>query len=197
MVLPVAVALGALGGCKLRKTKGSPDASALASTEGGTGRADAGGAGVPVTTAPRTATAPPVPIDPLAPADRAALEQAKVTIAELERLAKKGVLTNPDKPEDGDATTRCAALEASRSQLESIADATAKKSVTDIKRLCSLEVPLLGADNALTQVTMSPSQASRKLMCGFATKDIEKARRASPGDRRLHDLDGRYARACR
>jgi hypothetical protein len=141
--------------------------------------------------------APPAPVDPLRPAERAALERAKATLAEVEALVKLGALTNPQKPEDGDATVKCAALEDARSQLEPIDDAAAKKALADIKRLCSLEVPILGADNALKQVTNSPSQASHKLMCGFASKDLEKARRVSPYDRRVQGLDGRFAHACR
>lgn len=196
-------ALFALGGCKKKKPKPFPPAPQLstATTEGAALGPDAGLVPVPVPVAtavvPVVATAAPVPADTLSPADRAALEQAKTTIGELEMMVKKGVVTNPDKPEDGDASTKCAALEGSHAQLEALADPDAKKAAADTKRLCSLEVPILNADKALKQVTISPSQASRKLMCGFAQKDIDKARKVSATDRRVRDLDARFGRACR
>ena len=52
-------------------------------------------------------------------------------------------------------------------------------------------------DHALKQVTISPSQASRQLMCKYASKDIDKARAVKPGDRRVRDLDLRFTRSCR
>jgi hypothetical protein len=188
LVVAALVLLAALGAsaCK-KKPKPFPPATPLssASTEGATL--------VPVPVDVATAA----PADTLSASDRAALEQAKITVAELEGLVKLHVITNPDKPDDIDATAKCAALEPSLPQLEGIDDPEATKAAGDAKRLCSLEVPLLGAEQALKQLVLSPSQASRKLMCGFASKDIGKARRASPGDRRVRDLDARYARACR
>lgn len=151
----------------------------------------------PVDTVVPKAAAAAVPADTMPPADRAALEQAKATVAELEIMVKQGVVTNPDKPEDGDATAKCAGLEESRPRLEELADAEAKKAVADVKHLCSFEVPILSADKALKQVTISPSQASRKLICGFASKDIERARSVKASDRRVRDLEARFAKACR
>lgn len=191
------VALVGLGGCKKKKPKPFPPAPQLSATAAGVA-VDGGPRLVPVPVV-TVAVAPPAPADTMKSADRAALTQAKVIIGDLEMMVKKGVLTNPDKPEDGDATTKCAALEETRAQLEALADADAdaKKAAADTKRLCSLEVPILNADHALKQVTISPSQASHKLMCGFASKDIDKARRASASDRRVRDLDARFGRSCR
>jgi hypothetical protein len=58
-------------------------------------------------------------------------------------------------------------------------------------------VPILSADKTLKQVTVSPSQASRQLMCKYASKDLDKAKKEKPNDRRVRDLDGRFTRACR
>ena len=72
-----------------------------------------------------------------------------------------------------------------------------KKLVAETKRLCSLEVPLLNANHALRQASLSPSQASRRLMCGLAQKDLDKARSAKTSDRRVRELDVRFGTACR
>lgn len=183
-----------LSGCK-KKPKPFPPAPQL-TANAASAAVDAGMGLVPVPAVP-VAMTPPAPADTMKPADRAALTRAKATVGDLEMMVKKGVLTNPDKPDDGDASAKCAALEESHAQLEALADADAKKAVADTKRLCSLEVPILNADHALKQVTISPSQASHKLMCGFASKDIDKARRASATDRRVRDLDARFGRSCR
>jgi hypothetical protein len=207
-VMLLLVVLLVLGGCK-KKQKPFPPAPQLVSTATTAGAAlTSGDAGLmpaqvgtpkvtPVATPPALpSTLPPV-ADTMSPADRAAFEQTKTTIADLEGMAKRGVLTNPDKPEDGDAATKCGAVESSRPQLEALVDPDAKKLVADSKRLCSLEIPIISADKALKQVTISPSQASRQLMCKFASKDIDKARKEKPSDRRVRDLDARFARACR
>jgi hypothetical protein len=34
-------------------------------------------------------------------------------------------------------------------------------------------------------------------MCGFASKDLEKARASKPNDQRVRQLDMRYAQACK
>jgi hypothetical protein len=112
-------------------------------------------------------------------------------------MVKRSSVTLPDRAEDGDATAKCAELEPKLKELEGLNDPEADSLVTRAKRLCGLEVPLLNADLALKQVTNSPSQASRKLMCGFAQTDLSRARRTSPADRRLRDMDTRFARACR
>lgn len=204
LLLALALLL-ALTGCK-KKPKPFPPAPQLVSTATTAGAAltpgDAGLVPVQVSTVKAMPVATPTPATPvvadtMTPADRAAFEQAKTTAADLEGFVKRGVLTSPEKPEDGDAATKCGALESSRPRLEALADPEAKKLVADSKRLCSLEIPILSADKTLKQVTISPSQASRQLMCKFAAKDLEKARKEKPSDRRVRDLDARFARACR
>jgi hypothetical protein len=199
-----AVLAASVVGCK-KKPKPFPPAppllSSTATTEGapltplglGSGRtADAGTVAVAV-----NVNAMPNVADTMSPADRAAVEEAKTTIRDLDAMAKRGVLTNPDKPDDGDANMKCGGLESSRSRLEAMTDPEAKQLVAEERRLCSLEMPLISADKTLKQVTISPSQASRQLMCKYASKDIDKARKEKPGDRRVRDLDARFARSCR
>jgi hypothetical protein len=108
---------------------------------------------------------------------------------------KRKLLSDPKAPDAGDATARCTKLE---EQLSHLPAGDERKALTAEKdRLCSLEVPLLGANAALAQVTLSPSQASRKLMCGFAQKDFDKARASKPNDRRVLDLGQRVRQLCK
>lgn len=195
----------ALAGCK-KKPKPFPPAPPLlstATTDGASlGPNDAGMVAVRVSTVPNgvavaTPSSLPNVADTMSPADRAAFEEAKTTVRDLDSMAKRGVLTNPEKPDDGDANMKCGTLESSRARLEALADPEAKQVAADEKRLCSLEIPLISADKTLKQVTISPSQASRQLMCKYAAKDIDKARKEKPADRRVRDLDARFARACR
>jgi hypothetical protein len=191
-VLPLLLVV--LVGCKKKKPVNGAAFSAL----------DAGLGQVPVATATVTAVpvvpAPPpvpqAPPDTMTPADRAAFEKMKAGVADLEGMVKRGVLTKPEKPEEGDGNMKCSALESPLARVEKLDDPEAKKLVADEQRLCSFEVPLLNADHALKQVSLSPSQASHRLMCGMAKADLDKARAVKPSDRRLRDLDGRFQRAC-
>ena len=200
-----AALLASMAGCK-KKPKPFPPAppllSSTATTEGAPltplaprgsrGVVDGGTVAVPV-----NVNSIPNVADALSPADRAAVEEAKTTVRDLDAMVRRGVLTNPEKPEDGDANMKCGGLEPSRSRLEAMTDPEAKQLVAEERRLCSLEIPLISADKTLKQVTISPSQASRQLMCKYASKDIDKARKEKPGDRRVRDLDARFARSCR
>lgn len=190
-----------LAGCK-KKPKPFPPAPQLLSTAttvgASLGPTDAGL--MPVSAGQGGAITPsslPSVADTMSKDDRAAFEQMKTTLTDLDGLVKRGVLTNPDKPEDGDGTTKCLTLEGSRPQLEALADPDVKRVLAEEKRLCSLEIPILSADKTLKQVTISPSQASRQLMCKYASKDLDKARKEKPSDRRVRDLDVRFSKACR
>jgi hypothetical protein len=184
---------GSLAGCKKKKPKPFPPAPQLLSSTATTQGASLDAGIVPVT----VVTAPPAPADTMSPPDRAAFEQTKKQVAELEAMVKQGSVTNPDKPDEGDATMRCGEVEAARPQLEALAAPEVKQVVAESKRLCSLEVPILSADKTLKQVTISPSQASRQLMCKYASKDLDKAKKEKPADRRVRDLDARFMKACR
>ncbi len=182
--LALGFALGLLTACK-PKQKPFPPAPVLPTLTKDDPNANALDAGV---VAPALGSGGP---------DRMALEQAKTALADVDAMVKKGALTNPDKPEGVDAAGKCAALESLRSVVERMDDPEAKKLLAETKRICNLEVPILSADKALKQVTISPSQASRKLICGFASKDLEKARASKVTDRRIRDLEVRFSRACR
>lgn len=201
LVLVALVSVGSLAGCKKKPKPFPPAPQLLASTATTQGASlDAGVIPVSVVTAPPVPTAPPPPpppADTLSAPDRAAFEQTKAQLRELDAMVKQGVVTNPAKPDEGDATMRCAEVESTRARLEALADAEVKALVAESKRLCSLEVPLLSADKTLKQVTISPSQASRQLMCKYASKDLDKAKKEKPADRRVRDLDARFTRACR
>jgi predicted small lipoprotein YifL len=190
------VSLTSLAGCKKKKPKPFPPAPLLSATATTAGASlDAGV--IPVNVVTAAPVAPPPPADTMSPPDRAAFEQTKAQLRELDAMVKQGVVTNPAKPDEGDATMRCAEVESSRPRLEVLADPDVKALVAESKRLCSLEVPILSADKTLKQVTVSPSQASRQLMCKYASKDLDKAKKEKPNDRRVRDLDGRFTRACR
>lgn len=193
--------------CK-KKPKPFPPAPRLstATTEGASvAVADGGRVPVPVggaIAAPAKVPAPapvPAPASPptTPPADRAALDQTKALVQELEALVKRGALTSRDKPDDVDATEKCSAGEPARRRLETLADPEATKLATDLHRLCAYDVPLVSADHALKQLSLSGSQASRRLMCGIAAKDLDTARAARNPDRRLREIDARWARACK
>ena len=197
----VLVAVTAVTGCK-KRPKPFPPAPQLLSSESVSARTTTQGASldagvIPVTVVTPAPVAPPPPADTMSPADRAAFEQTKTQLRELDAMVKAGVITNPAKPDEGDATMRCGDVEAARPRLEALPDAEAKVLVLESKRLCSLEVPILSADKTLKQVTISPSQASRQLMCKYASKDLDKAKKEKPGDRRVRDLDARFTKACR
>jgi hypothetical protein len=186
----------AVAGCK-KKKKPFPPAPPLTSSTATTEGASLDGGVIPVNVVPATPVPPPAPADTMSPPDRAAFEQTKAQLRELDAMVKQGVVTNPAKPDEGDATMRCGEVETNRPRLEALADPEAKALVAESKRLCSLEVPVLSADKTLKQVTISPSQASRQLMCKYASKDLDKARKEKPNDRRVRDLDARFTKACR
>lgn len=183
-------------GCK-KKPKPFPPAPQLLSSTATTEGASLDAGAIPANVVPPTPIVPPAPADTMSPPDRAAFEATKTHLRELDAMVKQGVVTNPAKPDEGDATMRCGEVESNRTRLEALADPDVKAVVAESKRLCSLEVPILSADKTLKQVTISPSQASRQLMCKYASKDLDKAKKERPSDRRVRDLDARFTKACR
>lgn len=190
------VSLASVTGCK-KKRKPFPPAPQLLSSTATTQGASLDAGVIPVAVVTAAPVAPPPPAATMSSADRAAFEQTKARLREIDAMVKAGVVTNPAKPDEGDATMRCDEVESARPRLEALPDAEAKVLVLESKRLCSLEVPILSADQTLKHVTISPSQASRQLMCKYASKDLDKARKEKPADRRVRDLDARFTRACR
>jgi len=213
-VVGIVAALLPLAGCKKKLPPGSQVGSS-ATTEGAAlNGVDAGLVPVPMSpigVAPAGATAgkPSAPSasiavitpgslpDSMSAADRAAFTKTKELVADLEGLVKKSALTHADRPDEPDATTKCASNEDARKKLALAADPEAKKVAIEAERLCSLDVPVISADKALKQLAGSSSQASHLLMCGLAKKDIDRARATKASDRRVRDLDARFAQACR
>ena len=112
LVLACALACIFATGCKWKKKKAPPTAPSIstATTEA------AALTGVPVNALPQ---APP-PVDPLSPADHALIDQTTEAVRDLDALVKKGVVTDPAKPEAGDVTTRCTSVEGARPRLETL-----------------------------------------------------------------------------
>lgn len=193
VVALVVIAVGFGGaGCKKKKAAPLGPATSSATTQGAA-LAASGSAPLP---AAASAAPSPAPVDTVAAADRAALALTKDAVRDLKAMVKLGSPTNPDKP-DEDANMKCASIDGARSRVEALADPEAKPLLAEAERLCALDVPLMNADQALKQATLSPSQASRALMCGLAAKDLDKARRVKADDRRVHDIDARLTRACK
>jgi hypothetical protein len=198
LALAIIACTSGASGCKLLKKKKAPPvvpSTSTATTQG------AALTGVPMNDSPPPvdkAAAPPVPVDPLSPADHALIDQTKGELRDVEALVKRGLLTDPAKP-DGDVTTRCTSIEGARPKLETLPDADGelKKIIADTRRLCSFEVPLLNCNHALRQASLSPSQASHRLMCGFAQKDFDKVRKEKPNDRRTFELGQRFSTTCK
>ena len=195
LVLAVASLSGGAG-CKWKKKpKGTP-ASASATAPVLTA--------VPVDTP--AALAPPVvppaplaPPDPLSAADHALVDQTTTGVRNLDALVKKGVLTDPAQPGEGDVTARCTTLEDASSKLAALpdADGAIKKLVAETRRLCSFEVPILDANHTLRQLNVATSQASQRLVCGLARKDFDKARKEKPNDRRVFELGQKLGAGCK
>ncbi|HSO37706.1 MAG TPA: hypothetical protein VLT33_34505 [Labilithrix sp.] len=196
LLLLLAVAsLPAVAGCKWKKKKGPPtSASASAAAPVLTA--------VPVDTpaalAPPVAT-PAAPPDPLTAADHALVDQTTTGVRNLDALVKKGVLTDPAQPGEGDVTARCTTLEEASPKLAALpdADGALKKLVAETRRLCSFEVPILDANHTLRQLNVATSQASQRLVCGLARKDFDKARKEKPNDRRVFELGQKLGAACK
>jgi hypothetical protein len=195
-LLPVMLLL-LLAGCSLVKKKKAPANLAVTPPLSTTTTEGAALAAPDAAAAPVASAAPAAPVDPLSPADRAAFDQAQATNRDLDWLVKHTMLTNPQKPSEGDVVMKCASLDENRERLEKLTDPESQKVVAESKRLCALEVPILNANHTLKQVSISPSQASRQLMCKFASKDLDKARAWKPRDRRVPELETRFAQTCR
>jgi hypothetical protein len=135
--------------------------------------------------------------------DRAALGRAEALVSDVAFCVKHQVMKDPAKTGAPDVVAKCAALDAERPRLATAEARTLAHEAPEIDRmldeatrLCAVDVPLLAASDALGQAELSPSQASRRMTCGFAEKDLAKARAAAPSDPRVRDLDARMKRMC-
>jgi len=195
LVALAAVAALASSACKRHGRDGTGSGAAGAVTS-----SDRALVPVPMNATAPTAPSPAAPaasVDPLSAPERAAYEGAKASLASLQTAVARGTLSDPKHPDDADARMRCDGFASSRPTLAPRPEEAVQKVVADLDRLCSLEVPLIGAGEALARLNLSPSQASRRLMCGVASQDLERARAARATDPRVRDLDTRWKRTCR
>ena len=129
--------------------------------------------------------------------ERADIERATQLFEEIEELANKNTLKDPQKPDDPDAQARCASFETLRPKLEKRPEPEVKTMLDSEKRVCGFDVPLLVAEEAIRQLGFSGSQASKQLSCNVASKEIEKARAIKADDMKLRNVDGRYHSICK
>jgi len=210
-VLSILLLVPAVGCAKLRRHgKGGPDASAGAAASAAANAAATAGAGgatgpgaAPVVTAVATAASAAIPTtiapapSPANAAEHAAFEQAKRSLADIEGMVARNAVKDPAHPGEDDVRARCEAIEATTPKLAGRDDAETKAFLEQLKKTCSLDVPLLTATEALDQLRFASSQASRRLVCNLAEKDLAKARAYKPNDKRVRALDGRFKSACK
>ena len=196
-LLTVALALLACTSCKLlKRNKGGPDAGAGPAVSG---VATSSSAGIPTATTPPppVVTAPPPPVDPNAmpAAERAALEKAKQQLTEIQALLNHG--KDQPKPAESDLKSRCEEVETVRATVEKRTEPDVKPFVDSSKQVCSFDVPLFSANNALNQMRFSASQASKLLVCKVAERDIGKARALKPNHIKVRNTEIRFNSVCR
>ncbi|MBX3213061.1 MAG: hypothetical protein KF850_13580 [Labilithrix sp.] len=127
----------------------------------------------------------------------AATARARELVDDVRWMVAKGVTMNRDKAGEGDVTTKCDALEATRSGLGDAPDPELVAVLDEGAALCAFDVPLLTASESLDHFRGNPTQASRLLMCNVAEREIAKARAIRPGDPRVLRADARRLGACR
>lgn len=131
-----------------------------------------------------------------AAANAAAIEKAKNLVADLKWMIAHNVTQNPAKAGEGDASTKCNAVETSQKALTPATDPELKKHIEEAVALCAFDIPLTTAIEALDHLRFTPSQASRRLMCDVALKELEKARAVKPKDTKLRGVDARRKETC-
>lgn len=131
-----------------------------------------------------------------AAANVAATERARQLVSDLRWLVAHNVTQNPAKAGEGDASTKCSSVQSSQKSLGADPNPELKKLLDEAATLCAFDIPLTTAVEALDQLRFSPSQASRKLMCDVATRELERARTIRPRDPRLRSVSARRKEAC-
>jgi hypothetical protein len=139
--------------------------------------------------------APPPPPPPPPPPDPS-LETAKAAFSDIEWDVAHSAMKDKTKTGEPDANAQCAAIDELRPKLESKPEPEVRRMLDESKRLCAYDVPIISANETLRQVSVSPSQASRRLMCKYAAKDIAKAKAVKSDDRKVRELDLKWQRTC-
>jgi hypothetical protein len=143
-------------------------------------------AGAPVTSSSANSTA-----------NAAALDRSRQWLADLKWTVAHKATANPQKAGEGDAASKCDAVEAARTSVAPDAEPEYRTNLDEASALCAFDVPLVTAAEALDQLRFSPSQASRLLMCKVARREIDRARAVHPRDAKVRHLDSRRGNLCR
>lgn len=198
---PVAVFLALFavpGGCA--RLRCSPRADAAAGTAASASAAEAASASAAAARASAAAEEARAAEEAAAAARiaarAAATARARELVDDVRWMIAKGVTVNRDKAGEGDVTTKCEALEATRADLGADPDPELVAVLDEGAELCAFDVPLLTASEALDHFRGNPTQASRLLMCNVAEREIAKARSVRPGDPRVLRAAARRAAAC-
>jgi hypothetical protein len=171
------------------KSSHGSDAAADANVASASTAVAVGSDAGPIASAAASASSAPVDVD------KANIDLMKRSVVEIEDLVNRGLLKDPSRPDGRDAPSRCEELDALRPRLE--ARPELKTLLDEEHRVCTFDVPLESASETVRQITTtSPSQASVRMMCGFATRDLNKARAFRPSDPKLRKVDARYRQAC-
>ena len=120
----------------------------------------------------------------------AARERAAALLADIRWMVSKGVTTNPAKAGEGDLASKCDSVEPMRA-------AHPDPALDEARALCAFDVPLVTANEAIARLHMSPSQASRRLHCDVASREIARARAVKPNDARVRKAEAQRIEACR
>lgn len=140
--------------------------------------------------APPPSAPPPRDAGDPAAAMKAAKNRSRAdTLArDIAAMVGKRVTTMPG---EGDLSSKCDAALALRAQpeLASVLDEAAA--------LCAFDLPLLTASEAIDQLNHAPSQASRRLQCDVARREVARAREARPDDIRVRKVEAQRIEVCR
>jgi hypothetical protein len=131
-----------------------------------------------------------------AAANAAAITRSKQLVTDLEWLVAHNVTQDPAKAGEGDASTKCSTVDGLQKGLGADPDPELKKLVDEAAALCAFDIPVATAVEALDQLRYRPSQASRRLMCDVASREVDRARQVRPRDPRLRSVEARRREAC-
>ena len=179
------VALVTTTGCGKITKRYLARARAASSADAGPAVQVAASAAVPVPLVP-VAVAPPSP-----PKERRELVLLRGNVATLRQIVARG-----RSSESADAEAKCDELEAPRKALRDETTPEVADLLAEASRVCGFDVPILATREALAQLDRPGSQASVMLSCRVASKQLEKARAAKPGDPALRTEDARYKQLC-
>lgn len=129
-------------------------------------------------------------------ANAAAIERAKQLVTDLKWMAAHNVTQNPANAGEGDASTKCGTVASAQTSLGAASSPDLRKILEEAASLCAFEIPIATATEAIEQLRFASSQASRRLHCDVAGREIERARSIRTKDARIRSLEARRREAC-